>query len=52
MKVELSKRGLRRYRCTSNFRERKELCDDGKTRLVRRARFDIGRFLDRSKYKP
>src|SRR3990172_6111307 len=43
---DLSKRAQRRWAATSNFRERNELCADGRMRIVKRARFHVGRFFD------
>ena len=48
----LSKNGKRRVECTTHIRDVKEKHLDGKVRLVRRARFHMGKYLDRSKYKP
>ena len=50
--IELSKNAQRRLEHTYKIRHASEKCLDGKNRLVKRARFDIGRYLDRSKYKP
>ena len=50
--IVLSKNAERRIHFTNKIRYASEKCLDGKNRLVKRARFDIGRYLDRSKYKP
>lgn len=47
----LSNNAIRRQWNTTNIRQEKELCSDDRVRLVTRARFDIGRYLDRSKYR-
>jgi hypothetical protein len=47
---ELSKNAQRRLAHTSLIHDGPMKCRDGRTRHVRWLRFDIGRFLDRSKY--
>lgn len=49
---ELSNRSKRRLLCMRNVREVIELHKDNKQRVVRRGRFLLGLYLDRSKYKP
>ena len=48
----LSKRAQRRLAFTSVIHDGPMVHSDGKTRHVTWLRFDIGRFLDRSKYTP
>lgn len=49
-KPTLSKNAQRRVACTSLIYEGPMRCADGQVRPVRWLRFDVGRFLDRSKY--
>ncbi len=49
-KPQLSKNAVRRLRHTSVVYEGEMVCRDGRPRYVRWLRFDVGRFLDRSKY--
>lgn len=50
MKPVFSKHSLRRIQYTSDLRRVIESHKDGRNHIVIRARFDIGRYLDRSKY--
>lgn len=47
---KLSKRAQRRLDCTRLIYEGPMKCRDGRERPMRWLKFDVGRFLDRSKY--